>query len=79
MRAGGDCSESYRPNPLLLEGPELTSGTQGGHVKNLKPLWDKSPELLDGIGGEQLAESGFACEQPEGEFAMQESNEEGEE
>lgn len=48
-------------------------------MKNLKPLWDKSPELLDGIGGEQLAESGFACEQPEGEFAMQESNEEGEE
>jgi hypothetical protein len=47
-------------------------------VKNLKDLWDKSPELLDGIGGELLAGSGFECEQPEGEFAVQESGEEGE-
>ena len=45
----------------------------------MKNLWDKLPELLDGIGGEQLAGSGFACEQPEGEFAMKEFNEEGEE
>jgi hypothetical protein len=45
-------------------------------VKNLKDLWDKSPELLDDIGGE--AASGFASEQPEADFAMQESGEEGE-
>jgi hypothetical protein len=48
-------------------------------VKNLRDLWDKSPELLDGIGGEQLPGSAFEFEQPEGEFAMQESSEEGEE
>jgi hypothetical protein len=44
-------------------------------VKNLKDLWDKSPELVDGIGGEQLAESGFECEEPDGEFARWEPGE----
>jgi hypothetical protein len=47
-------------------------------VKNLKGLWDKSSELLDAIGGEQLAGSGFEFEQPDIEFAIQGSGEEGE-
>jgi hypothetical protein len=38
-------------------------------VKNLKDLWEKSPELVDGIGGEPLAGSGFEAEQPEPAFA----------
>ena len=66
------------PPPCCWRDPN-DFGYRGRSCEDLKPLWDKSPELLDGIGGEQLAESGFACEQPEGEFAMQESNEEGEE
>jgi len=48
-------------------------------VKNLRDLWDKSPDLLDGIGGNQLAGSGFESEQPDREFASQESDEGGEE
>ena len=48
-------------------------------MKNLKDVWDKSPELLDDIGGEQLAGSGFASEHPEVDFAMQRLGEEGEE
>ena len=48
-------------------------------MKNLKDLWDKSPELLDGIGGEQLAGSAFEREQPDTECGMQETGEEGEE
>jgi hypothetical protein len=48
-------------------------------VKNLKDLWERSPELLEAVGGEQLARSGFEREQPDVEFAMQESGEEGEE
>ena len=48
-------------------------------MKNLKDLWEKSPELLEAIGGEQLAGSGFEREQPEIEFAMQQSGGEGEE
>jgi hypothetical protein len=48
-------------------------------VKNLKDVWDKSPELLDDVGGEELAGSGFACEHPEVDFAMQRLGEEGEE
>ena len=48
-------------------------------MKNLKDVWDKSPELLDDIGGEQLAGSGFASESPEVDFAMQRFDEEGEE
>jgi len=48
-------------------------------VKNLKHLWEKSPELLEATGGEQLAGSGFESELPDMEFAMQESGKEGEE
>lgn len=48
-------------------------------MKNLKDLWEKSPELLEAIGGEQLAGSGFEREQTDMEFAMQESGKEGEE
>ena len=47
-------------------------------MKNLKSLWDRAPELVDGIGGEQLAGSGFECEQPADEFAAREFVEEGE-
>jgi len=45
-------------------------------VKNLKDLWEKSPELLEAIGGEQLAGSDFESEQPDMEFAIRESGEE---
>lgn len=45
-------------------------------MKNLKDLWEKSPELLEAIGGEQLPGSGFEREQPDMEFAMQKSGEE---
>ena len=45
-------------------------------MKNLKDLWEKSPELLEAIGGEQLAGSGFEREHPDLEFAMQESGDE---
>jgi hypothetical protein len=38
-------------------------------VKNLKDLWEKSPELVDDIGGEQLYGSGFEFEEPDTEFA----------
>lgn len=48
-------------------------------MKNLKDLWQKSPELVDSLGGEELAGSGFECEEPDAEFAMQEVGEEGEE
>jgi hypothetical protein len=48
-------------------------------VKNLKDLWEKSPKLLEAIGGEELAGSGFEREQPDIEFAMQQSGGEGEE
>jgi hypothetical protein len=48
-------------------------------VKNLKDLWDKSPELLDAIGGEQRTGSGFEREQPDIDFAIQEGGKEGEE
>jgi hypothetical protein len=48
-------------------------------VKNLKDLWERSPELLEAIGGEQVAGSGFEREQLDMEFAMQESGKEGEE
>ena len=48
-------------------------------MKNLKDLWEKSPELLEALGGNQLAGSGFESEQPDMEFAMQESIEKGEE
>lgn len=48
-------------------------------MKNLKELWEKSPELLDAIGGEQLAGSGFEREHPDLEFAVQQSGGEGEE
>ena len=48
-------------------------------MKNLKDLWEKSPELLEAIGGEQLAGSGFEREQPDIEYAMQHSGAEGEE
>jgi hypothetical protein len=65
--------------PLVVEGPGPTSGTKEVIVKNLKDVWDKSPELLDDIGGEQLAGSGFASEYPEVDFAMQRFDEEGEE
>ena len=47
-------------------------------MKNLKDLWNKSPELLD-VGGEELAGSAFECEQPDIEFAMQVAGEEGDE
>jgi len=43
-------------------------------VKNLKDLWEKSPELLEAIGGEQLAGSDFESEQPD--MAIRESGEE---
>ena len=46
-------------------------------MKNLKDLWNKSPELVDGIGGEQLSRSGFENEQPDTEFAVDEIGEEG--
>jgi hypothetical protein len=48
-------------------------------VKNLKDLWDKSPELLDAIGAEEIAGSGFECEEPDVEFATQQAGAEGEE
>ena len=48
-------------------------------MKNLKDLWEKSPELLEAIGGEQSAGSGFELELQDMEFAMQESGKEGEE
>ena len=48
-------------------------------MKNLKDLWEKSPELLETLGGEQLAGSGFEREQPDREFDRQESGKEGEE
>ena len=79
MREGADCSAPRHPTPLLLRAPGLTSGTKEVIVKNLKDVWDKSPELLDDIGGEQLAGSGFASEPPEVDFAMQRFGEEGEE
>jgi len=47
-------------------------------VKNLKDIWEKSPELLDSLGGEELAGSDFECEQPDFEFAMQHAADEGE-
>jgi hypothetical protein len=37
-------------------------------VKNLKDVWERSPELLDDMGGEQLSGSGFESEQPDSEF-----------
>ena len=45
-------------------------------MRNLKDLWKKWPELLEALGGEQLAGSGFEREQPDMEFAMQESGQE---
>lgn len=48
-------------------------------MKNLKDLWERSPELVDGIGGERLAGSGFESEDPDLEFATTESGKEGEE
>ena len=48
-------------------------------MKNLKDLWEKSPKLLEAIGGEELAGSGFERVQPDIEFAMQQSGGEGEE
>lgn len=48
-------------------------------MKNLKHLWDTAPEMLDGIGGEQLTGSDFESERPDIEFATQESGEAGEE
>ena len=65
--------------PLLLRSPESLRGLKAIIVKNLKDVWDKSPELLDDIGGEQLAGSGFASEYPEVDFAMQRLGEAGEE
>ena len=37
-------------------------------MKNLSNLWSKSPELVDDIGGEVLAGSGFEREHPDPEF-----------
>lgn len=48
-------------------------------MKNLKDLWERSPELVDGIGGERLARSGFESEEPDLEFATTKSGKEGEE
>ena len=48
-------------------------------MKNLKVLWERSPELVDGIGGERLAGSGFEFEEPVAEYAAAESAREGEE
>jgi len=48
-------------------------------VKNLKDLWDKSPELVDDIGGELLVGSGFERDEPDREFAPWESGGEKEE
>lgn len=41
-------------------------------MKNLKGIWDRSPELLDQLGGEPLSGSGFESEQPDEAFAAQE-------
>jgi len=48
-------------------------------MKNLKGLWSKSPERVDDIGGEPLVGSGFEHEEPDTEFADQESGAEREE
>ena len=69
------CSLPRLHAPFSLSG----HGREGGHVKNLKDLWEKSPELLEALGGEQLVGSGFELEQPDREFATQESAKEGEE
>jgi hypothetical protein len=66
-------------HPLLFEGPEITSEIQGDPMKNLKDLWQRSPDLLDGIGGEQLAGSGFECENPDVEYVSAEPGQEREE
>jgi hypothetical protein len=82
VHADSDCNElfgSLSPRPLLLKRPESFEAARGGHVKNLKDLWDNSPDLLDGIGGDQLAGSGFESEQSDREFASQESDEDGKE
>jgi hypothetical protein len=67
------------PNPFLLKRPRMQQAAKGGHVKNLRDLWQKSPERLDTLGGEELEGSGFECEEPDIEFAMQELGEEEEE
>src|ERR1035438_7404961 len=72
------CSPPRLHAPFSLKRPRSQPGRQKGHVKNLKDLWEKSPELLEAIGAEQLAGSGFEREQPDMEFAMQESSEKGE-
>jgi hypothetical protein len=41
-------------------------------MKNLKEVWDESPEPLDDVGGEPLAGSGFDSDLPEAEFAANE-------
>jgi hypothetical protein len=65
---------------LLIEAARITSGRlKEDDVKNLKDLWEKLPELVDGIGGEQLAASGFEYDQPETEFLAPDSGEEGKE
>lgn len=40
-------------------------------MKNLKALWDRSPEMMDEVGGEQLADSGFENEPADEEFVAQ--------
>jgi hypothetical protein len=47
-------------------------------VRNLKDLWERSPELVDAIGGEHLAGSGFESEEPDAEYAHAEPGQEGE-
>jgi hypothetical protein len=54
-----------------LKRPGFIQAAPGELVKNLKELWEKSPELLDGIGGERLTGSGFELEQPDIEAMLQ--------
>ena len=65
--------------PCCWSGSEVVLDAGGGRLKNLKDLWDKAPELVDGIGGEVLVGSGFECEEADAEFVSVESRQGGEE
>jgi hypothetical protein len=73
------CSPRRLRLPSYRSGSNPSGRLKEDHVKNLKDLWEKAPELVDCIGGEQLAGSGFEYEQPDTEFVAPNSGEEGKE